>query len=56
MNRFVAILNGGESINIPAERMVKEDNYLYVWRGDKMVAIVDISAVVCAYISEKGTQ
>lgn len=55
MNRFVATLNGGETINIPAERMELKENFIYVWRGDRLVAMVDISAVVCAYISERGS-
>lgn len=54
MSRFVATLNGAVSINIPAERMESKENFIYVWRGDRLVAMVDISAVVCAYISERG--
>lgn len=42
MNRFIATLNGGETINIPAERMELKEDFIYVWR------------VVCAYISERG--
>lgn len=52
MSRFVATLNGAGSINIPAERMAKNDNFLYVWRGNDLVAMIDVSVVISAHISE----
>lgn len=54
MARFIAQLNDGGYINVLADRMVKEDNMLYAYNGGELVAAVDISAVIVAYLSEKG--
>lgn len=55
MTRFIAELNGGDRINILADRMELdlERNCLIVYRGNDMVALVDISAVVTAHVSER---
>ena len=56
MNRFVVLLNDGEHMNVPADRMEVQENFLYAWRGAELIAMVDISAVICAHMSqsEKG--
>lgn len=54
MARFIAQLNDSAYINVLADRMVKEDNMLYAYSGGELVAAVDISAVIVAYLSEKG--
>lgn len=46
-------LNDGNHINIPAERMIWEDNYLVALCGDEMVAFIDVSTVLVAYLSDK---
>ena len=54
MKRVIVILNGGEYINIPADRMEVTDTELRAWNGNDLVDYVDTSAVVCAHLSEKG--
>lgn len=54
MKRIIIQLNGGEHINIPADRMEVTETQLRAWNGGDLVAYVDTSAVVCAHISEKG--
>lgn len=56
MTRFIAELNGGDHINIPADRMEmqEEGGVLMVYRGQELVAFVDLSAVVTAHISERS--
>lgn len=54
MKRCNIVLNGGSYINVAADRMAMEDNMLYVYDGNSLVAVVDISVVLSAHISEKG--
>lgn len=54
MKRVMVILNGGEYINIPADRMEVTETELRAWNDNDLVAYVDASAVVCAHLSEKG--
>ena len=53
MKRITILLNGGEHVNIPADRMELGENALVAWNGGELVAYVDTSAVVCAHLSEK---
>ena len=52
--RFMASLNGGAYVNLPATHMVMNDNMLYVWNGEDLVALLDVSVILSAHISEKG--
>ena len=54
MKRCNIVLSGGSYINVAADRMEKEDYMLYVYDGNNLVAIVEITAVISANISEKG--
>ena len=54
MKRFTAQLNDGSFINVEATRMKLEENMVRVYEYDDLVALVDISAVVSAHISERG--
>ena len=54
MNRFIVQLNDGGFMNIPADRMELKENFLFAWRGTELIAMVDISAVICA--GGKGTR
>ena len=54
MKRCNIVLNGGSYINVAADRMAMEDNVLYVYDGNSLVAVADISVVLSAHISEKG--
>ena len=52
--RFNAVLNGDSYVNVAATRMEVNDNMLYVWNGDDLVALLDVSIIMSAHISEKG--
>lgn len=52
--RFNAVLNGDSYVNVAADRMEVKDNMLYVWNGDELVALLDVSVILSAHISEKG--
>lgn len=54
MKRITIFLNSGEHINIPADEMDCRDEVLRAWRGDDLVVYADTSAVICAYLSDKG--
>ena len=54
--RFNAILNGDSYVNVAATRMEIKENMLYVWNGAELVALLDVSIIMSAHISEKGEQ
>ena len=56
MKRCNVVLNGGSYINVAADRMETQENMLYVWDGKNLVAVVEITAVISAHISEKGAE
>ena len=55
MKRFIATLNGGSFINIPADHMTfnTDTNLVMVHNGQALVACVDVSVVITAHISDK---
>lgn len=53
MKRFAATLNDGSYINAEATRMQLVENMIHVYDGGELVALVDISAVIIAHISER---
>lgn len=54
MKKLVVQLNDGSFINIPADKMTYEDNYITATNNGELVAILDISVVLYAYISDKA--
>lgn len=54
MKRFTAQLNDMSFINVPADRMELDEHMLFVYDGRNLVAVVEITAVVTAHISERG--
>lgn len=55
MKRFVCTLNDGSCINVVADKMhLTNETLLCAYRDNKLVAVVDISAVISAHLSEKG--
>ena len=52
--RFIADINGGSYVNIPATRMEIDDNMLHVWNGNDLVALLDVSVILSARINEMG--
>ena len=53
MKRFIAIMNDGSFINVPATTMEIADNAIIVRDGESIVAYVDLSVCLCAHISER---
>lgn len=54
MKRFVAQLNGGDYINIAADRMELNDSFILAYQGNSLVAVLDFSVVLSAHIGEKA--
>ena len=55
MMRFTAQLNDMSFINVKANKMELIENMLHVRDGNDLVAVVELSAVVAAHISERRT-
>lgn len=53
--RFFAQLTDGKTIHTNADRLEvdKDNNMLLVYNGDRLVAVVDLSAVMYAHIAER---
>ncbi len=54
MKKFNATLSGANFINVEADRMEVRENMLWVWSGEKLAALVEITAIISAHISERG--
>lgn len=54
MMRFNAQLNDMSYINVKADSMEVIDNMLYVKDGNNLVAVIDLSVVLAAHISERA--
>ncbi len=52
--RCNVVLNDGSYINVTADHMEVNDNMLYIWQGNKLQAVADISAVIEAHLSDRG--
>lgn len=52
MKRFVALLNDSSYINITADEMKYEGEYVFAYDNGYLVAMLDISVVLTAYIRE----
>ena len=52
--RFIASLNGDAYVNVVATHMEVNDNMLYVWNGNDLVALLDVSVILSARINESG--
>lgn len=53
MKKFIAQLNGGDFINIPADEMKLEDDVIAVYCNGKLVAWLDTGVILCAHLSGK---
>ena len=47
-------MNDGSFINVEATRMNLVENMIHVYEHDDLVALVDVSAVISAHISERS--
>lgn len=54
MKKFTATMSDGSFINVEATRMELVENMIRVYDKADLVAIVDISTVLQAHISERG--
>lgn len=54
MKKFTATMNDGSFINVEATRMELVENMIRVFYKTELVAVVDIGAVIQAYIGERG--
>lgn len=52
--RFNAVLNDGSYINVKADRMEEKDSLIRAYNGDRLMAVVEITAVISAHMSERG--
>ena len=53
MKRFIAILNDGSFINVPATRMEIKDDSIIAYDGDSPVVYADVGFTLTAHISER---
>lgn len=53
MKRFIAILNDGSFINVPATRMAISEDSIIAFDGDTPVAYVDVGFALTAHISDR---
>ena len=54
MKKFIATLNDMSFINITADRMEINDNMVHVYDSGQLVALVEMSAIITAHISERS--
>lgn len=55
MMMFFAVLYGDYgTIKRPADRIEIKENMLYVWEGNQLVAVADLSIVLFAHIYPQG--
>lgn len=54
MKMFFAQLSDKSYINIPADRMEVTDNMVYIYDGERLVAMIDVSMILSAHISRKN--
>lgn len=53
MARCIIKFKDGEHINVPADCFDHREGFIYAWRGDYIVVIVNADEVIACYISEK---
>ena len=54
MMRLIVYLNGVEGfINIAADKVVRENEFIIAYRAENIVGMFDIGAVMAMYLSEK---
>ena len=52
MKKCVANFHSASYVNIPADRLEREDSVIFVYNGDKLVAMFDIGVLLSIWISE----
>ena len=52
--KLIVYLHGMDGfVNISANRIEKDDSFVYAYRDDQLVGIFDIGTVMTLYLSEK---
>ena len=51
MKKFYAQLSDKSTMHVPADRMVIDDNMVYVYNGDQLVALADVGMILYAHFS-----
>lgn len=52
MKKCVVKIGDGSHINIVADRMFQDSNFLYIYREDELVGMISIGTFDAAWISE----
>ncbi len=53
--KLVVYFNNAETfVNIPADRIVKDEEFVMVYNGAALVGMFDVGVVAALYLSEKG--
>ena len=52
MKKFIAEVNGGSFINIYADRMEIDGDFLCAWKNNELVAIIDRSILLMARLDD----
>lgn len=54
MMRLLVYVHGVDGfVNISADRIEKDDNFLIAYNGERLVGVFDLGTVMTAYLSEK---
>lgn len=54
MMKLIVYVHGIDSfVNICADRIEKDDVFLYAYSGDKLIGLFDVGTIMTAYLSEK---
>lgn len=54
MMRLIVYLNGVDGfINIAADRVERDDTFVIAYKGEQVVGMFDLGAVMALYLSEK---
>lgn len=52
--KLIVYLHGIDGfVNINADKIEKDDSFVYAYRGDQLVGMFDIGTVMTCYLSEK---
>ena len=55
--KLIVYLHGIDSfVNINADRLEKDESFVYAYRGDQLVGMFDVGTVMTLYLSEKRSQ
>lgn len=54
--RFFAQFNDMSYLNIPADEMKVDGDYIYVYKDNKLVAFMDVGITFSAYMTDKAVK